>query len=112
MASESMRNKIVKAVETLVKDTPVSKLTVGQISAAAGVSRQTFYYHFENIPAIYKWALKSKINNRKRSAGAILSFVQALDQWFRALEKNKILTLAFLTSSYALELFDFIRGEL
>ncbi len=112
MDSDPTRNKIVKATETLVKEKPVSKITVGQIAAEAGVSRQTFYYHFDNVQDIYKWALKSKIDTGGPLRGCVPNFVETLDQWFRSLEKNKVLTLAFLTSPYAMELFDYIRDEL
>ncbi len=111
MDSDDTRENLVKALKATLKDKPLSKITIGEISAAAGVSRQTFYYHFDNIFEIYKWALRSKLKHTKRSKGSYPSLLISLLDWCHSLEKNKILTLAFYDSPYKMDIFSFIKEE-
>ena len=46
---------IVRAVEGLMGTTPFDKLTVRQVCDQAGISRQTFYRHFQDKYAIAPW---------------------------------------------------------
>lgn len=46
---------IAQAVRTLLIDKKVKKLTVKDIVEECNITRQTFYYHFEDIPDLLKW---------------------------------------------------------
>lgn len=46
---------IVQAVERLLMQKKVKKLTVKDIVEECGITRQTFYYHFRDIPDLLKW---------------------------------------------------------
>lgn len=45
---------IVQAVERLLMQKKVKKLTVKDIVEECGITRQTFYYHFRDIPDLLK----------------------------------------------------------
>ena len=111
MDSDDTRENLVRALKTMLKEKPLAKITIGEISAAAGVSRQTFYYHFDNIFEIYKWALRSKLKSTKRSKGTYPSLLVSLLDWCHSLEKNKPLTLAFFNSPYMMDILGFIKTE-
>jgi len=111
MESDDTREKLVKALKSLTKDKPVSKITVGEISKEAGVSRQTFYYHFGSIFEIYQWAVISKLTHKRRVPGASPSILVNILDWCHALEKNKSLTLAFYNSEYIPQFFMWLRDE-
>lgn len=49
---------IVQAVERLLMQKKVKKLTVKDIVEECGITRQTFYYHFRDIPDLLKWVLE------------------------------------------------------
>ncbi len=112
MDSDPTPERIRGALETLIDTTPMSKITVGKIVAEAGVSRQTFYYHFDNILGIYKWALENILERDRRDDGHPFSFTRALNDWYLALEGNRKLTLAFARSQYAIEVLEFIKEDL
>lgn len=46
------RNAIIDAFLQLLDERPLSKITVKDIVDACGINRNTFYYHFEDIPAL------------------------------------------------------------
>lgn len=46
------KEQIVSAFLDLLQKKPLDKLTVTDIVQASGVTRQTFYYHFQDIPAL------------------------------------------------------------
>ena len=48
----SAKEQIVSAFLALLAKKPLDKLSVTDIVQASGVTRQTFYYHFQDIPAL------------------------------------------------------------
>lgn len=46
------KDQIVSAFLDLLLQKPLDKLTVTDIVRSSGVTRQTFYYHFQDIPAL------------------------------------------------------------
>ena len=58
--SVDMKETIARAVKVLVVDKKVKKLTVKDIVEECNITRQTFYYHFEDIPDLLRWSLNKK----------------------------------------------------
>ncbi len=44
----------------LLDEKPMSKITVKDIVERCGVNRNTFYYHFKDIPDVVEFILKKK----------------------------------------------------
>ena len=53
-----MKEKIAEAARKLVMEKNVKKLTVKDIVEECKITRQAFYYHFEDIPALFRWILE------------------------------------------------------
>ena len=51
---------IADTFEQLLLEKPISKITVREISERCGVNRNTFYYHFQDIPALCGRLIKEK----------------------------------------------------
>ena len=49
---------IAAAVKRLLMQKKVKKLTVKDIVDECSITRQTFYYHIEDIPDLLKWVLE------------------------------------------------------
>ena len=58
MESETRKLIIDTVKELLIQERP-KKLTVTDIVTKCKITRQTFYYYFEDIPDLLKWFLKS-----------------------------------------------------
>ena len=52
-----MKEQIAKAARELLFEDQVKKLTVKAIVDKCKITRQAFYYHFEDIPDLLKWIL-------------------------------------------------------
>lgn len=53
-----MKNMIAEAAKRLLLDKKVKKLTVKDIVEECQITRQAFYYHFEDIPDMFRWVLE------------------------------------------------------
>ena len=51
----STKKKIADCVRQLMKRKEISKITIGDIMEATGMSRQSFYYHFKDIYDVLEW---------------------------------------------------------
>lgn len=58
-----MKETIAKATVTLLLDKHVKKLTVKDIVEECRITRQTFYYHFEDIPDLLHWMLEKGMDH-------------------------------------------------
>ena len=53
-----MKEIIAEAARRLIMEKKVKKLTVKDIVEECSITRQTFYYHFEDIPDLFRWILQ------------------------------------------------------
>lgn len=58
-----MKKYIAEATEQLLLQKQIKKLTVKEIVEACNITRQTFYYHFDDIPDLIKWCLKNEFES-------------------------------------------------
>lgn len=50
-----MKETIAQTAKRLLVERGVKKLTVKDLVEECQITRQTFYYHFEDIPALFRW---------------------------------------------------------
>lgn len=55
--SNSTKIKLSEAIKQLLNQQTLDKITVQDIANTAGVSRKTFYYHFQDIYDLLEWML-------------------------------------------------------
>lgn len=53
-----MKETIAEAAKKLLMEKNKKKLTVKDIVEECQITRQAFYYHFEDIPELFQWALE------------------------------------------------------
>lgn len=54
----NMKNVIAEAFAKMVRQKGVDKVTVKALIDVCDISRQTFYYHFQNITDVIEWSLE------------------------------------------------------
>ena len=64
---------IANAFYALLEEKPLSKITVREIVERCGVNRNTFYYHFRDIPALLERIIKSRADQVVREHGRLES---------------------------------------
>ena len=57
MAS-STKYALADALKQMMEVKPIAKITVKDLVEICNVNRQTFYYHFEDIPNLIRWILE------------------------------------------------------
>lgn len=66
-----MKESIAQAVKTLVMEKGVRRLTVKEIVDECHITRQAFYYHFEDIPGLIQWMLQRETERTMLEAQAL-----------------------------------------
>lgn len=72
---------IARTLIELLDEKPMSKVTVKDIVERCGVNRNTFYYHFHDIPEVVEYFLKRKwdeILNSPRESNSILECMEEM----------------------------------
>jgi len=76
------KKMIAEAARTLLLDKNVKRLTVKDIVEECQITRQTFYYHFEGIPELFRWVLEKDIKIFMQDALALEDAEQGLRYFF------------------------------
>ena len=71
------KEAILEAFIQLLDENPAKRITVNDIAARCGVGRNTFYYYFPNIPALFE-ALEEKWMEMIRDCAAPKSVMDCL----------------------------------
>ena len=53
--SLTTKKELAAALKKLMAAKPINKITVRELVAECGMNRNSFYYHFEDIYALFKW---------------------------------------------------------
>lgn len=76
------------ALMVLLNEKPIDKIKIKELTDSAGIKRQTFYYHFQDIYALLEWTYHEKftsllsdyeLSNWQDAALMILRFVKEND---------------------------------
>lgn len=73
------KNALSGALKQLLQTKTLGDITVGELAQTAGVSRKTFYYHFQDIYDLLEWTLGEDKQ--------LLLTELDLDNWDEALER-------------------------
>ena len=97
-----MANTTKKALEVslkkLLKEKPFDKITIADLTGDCGISRMTFYYHFQDVYDLLRWMFQEEaVDLLKRHEGALL-WQEGLLQLFHYIEENKAVCLCTLNS--------------
>jgi len=64
----STKDNIIKAFWNLLESKPYNKITVNDIATQAGINRNTFYYHFQDIPDLFEKTIEYWVNETMEEA--------------------------------------------
>lgn len=96
MPSQLTKRALEESLKRLLLTKPLNKITIADITNDCGISRMTFYYHFQDIYDLVEWACEE-------DAARAIAGNKTADTWqtglldtFLALRKNK----PFIASIY------------
>ena len=117
-----MKDTIAQAAESLIMKRGVKKLTVKDIVEECHITRQAFYYHFEDIPALFRWILnrdseqiitevKAMEKGEEKLRYLFLLAVNALPYMKKGMETNYRDELERMLTQYTGKLFEYMCDE-
>ena len=79
MAGQLTKRALEDSLKRLLLQKPLTKITIADLTEDCGVSRMTFYYHFQDIYDLVEWACEEE-------AGRALANNKTADTWQVGLE--------------------------
>lgn len=79
MAGQLTKRALEDSLKRLLLQKPLTKITIADLTEDCGVSRMTFYYHFQDIYDLVEWACEE-------DAGRALANNKTADTWQAGLE--------------------------
>ena len=105
--SPKRRESIISALVGLLKEKDLSDISVSELCARCGISRQLFYYHFDNMESLFLWAVRTSTKGDKER----VSLIEGICDICGAFLSRKELTVAFLSSPYRSSIVSTIRED-
>lgn len=83
------KEMLSNSLEELLEEKPLTKITVGELSANCGVSRMTFYYHFKDLFELLTWTFVRRANESISAMQKDPSWEDGLRSVFVLITNNK-----------------------
>lgn len=97
-ASDQTRHALSVALKELMKQKPIDKITITELTERCGIRRQNFYYHFEDIYDLLRWMFQEEAVSLLEQYEGSLLWQEGLLQLFHYIEANKAVCLCALGS--------------
>ena len=85
--SDITKHALESALKELLREKPLDKITINDLTTACGISRTAFYYHFQDIYALVEWAcmqdFSKALGGRKTHDTWETGFRQIFDEIYR-----------------------------
>lgn len=105
-----MKATIAESFNSLVRQRGIDKVTVKAVIEDCGISRQTFYYHFQDIMDVVEWCARQATQRMVERSLAAGSAHEALSELIRSTADNYAL-LRKLMNSQRREQIERILGQ-
>ena len=93
------RKAIMVAFVTLLNEKPLDKITIKDIVEECGINRNTFYYHFQDIPDLIEAIAKEESDLIIEKYARVSSYEECLNIAVEFILKNRRATLHIYNSS-------------
>lgn len=110
--TRGMKLQIAQAGERLLSEKNRKKLTVTDIVEECHITRQTFYYHFKDIPDMLMWNLRRKYRELSKELARKRNFEEIVQCCLEMMVKNRQYGENILMSNYGEEMVNLITSEI
>lgn len=99
--NEKTKNRLAISIKELMKKTPLDKITVKDIVAHSGMTRQTFYRNFKDKYDLVNWHFERLAQKSFKQMGVSFSLIEGLTKKFNFIkEEICFFTQAFNSQDY------------
>ena len=92
------REKLSAALKKLMAEKPLAKITIRELTEMTHIRRQSFYYYFEDIYDLLKWAVRQEAEKSILKHGNMITWQEAIMDIFSYVTENKKQCLCILDS--------------
>ena len=92
----STKRELAAALKKLMVTKPINKITVRELVSECGVNRNCFYYHFEDIYALFKWMIEAEAVEIVKQYDLMMDYHEVVNFVLDYVENNQYL----LTNAY------------
>ncbi len=89
MANDYTKESIKTAFIKLLNERPLNKISVKSIVDVCNISRNTFYYHFQDIPSLLEAIITDSANTLVRENDTVYSMSECIEKAFSFVKANK-----------------------
>lgn len=89
MPNDYTKDSIKAAFIRLLNERPLNKISVKSIVDICNISRNTFYYHFQDIPKLLEEIILDSANTLVRENDTVLSMGECIETAFAFVKANK-----------------------
>ena len=114
-----MKREIKRTFMELLEQRPFSQITVKDIVEACGINRNTFYYHFTDLPDLVEAVMKEEADRIMRGYRGISSLEECIDAAMQLCVDHKRALLHIFNSAnrdiyerYLLEICEYVSTAL
>ena len=91
--SQTTKRALEASLKKLLKEKPLNKITINDITEDCGVNRMTFYYHFKDIYDLVDWILMEDAAKAMEGRQSFDTWTEAFLDILHQLRDNKALVL-------------------
>ena len=96
--SENTKQALAAALKQCMKQKPLDKISIREITDLCGLRRETSYYHFSDIYALVKWMFEEEALTLLRRHEGVQLWKEGLLDLFRYIQDNREFCLCALRS--------------
>lgn len=109
---EQTKRALAEALKKTVEEKPIEKITVSDIVEKCNVTRQTFYYHFENIYSLIIWIYKTELSSALAAKNSNTTWQENSLHVFKQLKENKKFFMATYNSFWKRDIMNLLFSEI
>ena len=87
--SQITKRALEASLKNLLRQKPLNKITVNDITEDCGINRMTFYYHFKDIYDLVEWTCLEDASKALKEKKTYATWEQGFIQIFYAVRENK-----------------------
>ena len=102
MSGTTTKIALAYALKDLLKNKPLNKITVSDITDKCGINRQTFYYHFADIMELVGWIIEKEADDALKNNTTYDTWQEGFESLFNMLKEDR---------DFVLNVYHHIPGE-
>ena len=105
------KQRLAEALKTLLRKKPLDRIRVHEITDLCELNRQTFYYHFPDVYALFSWALRQTVEELRGRVDYSLPRREQFLMLLQKIEKDRAFYLTALDPRFELEFRQFFAEQ-